>query len=197
MNIYFWDWYIPNRSYYILEVFRLKEQKKQLEQNKHETPMTILSRSLLTGFIGGVIWSAFGTVLYFFNFSQVAPKSFVLSSWFHADWIDTWLGNIIAILVIGIISIAVALVYFLLFKKAKSVWMGVAFGIILWGAIFYVLNPIFTTVPSVQKLDIDTIVSSLCAYILYGTFIGYSISYDYHDLQGANNNANQTEAKQS
>ncbi|MFU0791494.1 YqhR family membrane protein [Virgibacillus proomii] len=168
----------------------MAEQKKQLEQNQHETPMTILARSLLTGFIGGVFWSIFGTVLYYFNFSEVAPKSFILSSWIQAEWVDTWLGNVITIFIIGLLSIGTALIYYGLFKKINSMWVGAVFGILLWIVIFYIMNPIFSTVPPLTKLHMDTIASTSCLFILYGTFIGYSISYDYHDLQGSNNQSN-------
>ncbi|AUJ26293.1 YqhR family membrane protein [Virgibacillus dokdonensis] len=174
----------------------MNKQDKHLEQNKHETPMTILSRSLLTGFIGGLIWSTFATILYYFNFSKIVPKSFILSSWLQVEWIDTWLGTLMTIFAIGVISIAVAFVYYLLFRKVNSLWMGVTFGGVLWGVIFIIMNPIFSSVPSVQKLNLDTIVSTLCVYVLYGTFIGYSISYDYQDLQRAKDDTTQTEMTQ-
>ncbi|EQB35992.1 MULTISPECIES: YqhR family membrane protein [Virgibacillus] len=172
----------------------MKQQNQQLEQNKHENPMTILSRSLLTGFIGGIIWSIFATILYYFNFTEVAPKSFILSSWFHAEWIDTWLGTVITIIAIGLLSLVTALVYYGLLKKVSSIWMGVVFGIVLWIIIFYIMNPIFSTVPQVADLDMDTIVTTLCVFILYGTFIGYSISYDYHDLQRAKEDSKNAKA---
>lgn len=168
----------------------MSEQNQQLEQNKQETPMTILARSLLTGFIGGLLWSTFGTVLYYFNFSEVAPKSFVLSSWFHAEWIDTWLGNVVTIFLIGLLSLLTALIYFGLFKKINSIWVGVAYGFLLWVLIYYIMNPIFSTVPKVADLNMNTIVTTICVFILYGTFIGYSISYDYHDFHRADDNKN-------
>lgn len=159
----------------------MREQDNRLEQNKQEEPVSILSRSLLTGFIGGVLGGFFGLVLYYFNFSEVAPKSYVLRSWLSAPWIDTWLGNVISIFVIGVISLGTALVYFMLLKKINTLWIGVAYGVLLWLIVFYVIQPIFPNIPHLTELKTDTIVSTVCLYILYGTFIGYSISYDYNE----------------
>ncbi|QKY69310.1 YqhR family membrane protein [Lentibacillus sp. CBA3610] len=155
------------------------KQDKQLEQNKQEEPLSILSRSLLTGFIGGLIGGFFGIVLYFFNFSEVAPKSYLLRSWLTADWIDSWLGSVLSILMIGILSLATAFIYFLLFKRINSLWMGAAYGLALWFIVFYIIQPIFPNIPHLTDLKLITIVSTICLYILYGTFIGFSISYDY------------------
>ncbi|WP_188453680.1 YqhR family membrane protein [Virgibacillus oceani] len=154
---------------------------KLLEQNKREKPMTLLTRSLTTGFIGGLLWSLLGLVMYYFNFSEVAPKTFLLRSWLTAEWTDSWLGNVVSILMVGVLSILTAFIYYGLFKKINSMWMASGFGIVLWFIVFYVAQPIFTNVPQLTDLSANTIVSTICLYILYGTFIGYSIAYDYHD----------------
>ncbi|MFD1038459.1 YqhR family membrane protein [Virgibacillus byunsanensis] len=158
----------------------MKEDPK-LEQNKQEKALSLLSRSLLTGFIGGVIWSTLGVFLYYFNFSEVAPRSFVLRSWNTAAWTSSWLGDVVSIVMIGIISVAVAFVYYGVLKKIRIMWMGAAYGAILWLIVFYVLQPIFTNISKLTDMNLYTIVSTVCLYIIYGTFIGYSISYDYHD----------------
>ncbi|HLR62430.1 MAG TPA: YqhR family membrane protein [Lentibacillus sp.] len=159
----------------------MENQDQRLEQNKQEEPVSILSRSLLTGFIGGLLGGFFGVVLYYFNFSEVAPKSYLLRSWLTASWIDGWLGTVLSILMIGVISLLTAFIYFILFKKVNSLWMGVAYGIVLWFVVFYIIQPIFPNIPPLGDLNANTIVSTICLYILYGTFIGYSISYDYTD----------------
>ncbi|WP_099158481.1 YqhR family membrane protein [Virgibacillus ndiopensis] len=156
-------------------------EDRQLEQNKREKPMTLVTRSLITGFIGGLLWSLLGFVMYYFSFSEVAPKTFLLRSWLVAEWTDSWLGNVVSILMVGVLSILTAFIYYGLFKKINSMWMASAFGIVLWFIVFYVAQPIFINVPQLTELSANTIISTLCLFILYGTFIGYSISYDYHD----------------
>lgn len=160
---------------------------RKLEQNKKEASIAILPRSLLTGFIGGILWSAIGTFMYYFNFSEIAPRFFVLRSWTKAEWADSWLGDVISILLIGAISILTALIYYGLFRKINNMWAGVAYGVVLWAIVFYLLQPIFTNIPTVADLKSSTIISTLSLYVIYGTFIGYSISYDYEDSRLNNN----------
>lgn len=157
------------------------KKEKQLEQNKREEPLSLLTRAAITGFTGGVIASIAGLVMYYFNFTEVSPKSFVLRSWIHASWIDGWLGNLITILIIGLVSMLIAFIYYISMRKLYSMWIGVIFGLILWGVVFFVLQPLFPNIPAFVDLDANTLVSSACLFVLYGTFIGYSIAYDYHD----------------
>ncbi|HLR08230.1 MAG TPA: YqhR family membrane protein [Bacillota bacterium] len=142
---------------------------------------SVLSRSLFTGFVGGLLWSILGVSMYYFNFSQVAPKTFFLRSWLKTDWTGNWLGDIVSIGMAGVLSILTAFIYYGLFKKINSMWMGAAYGMILWFMLFYVFKPILPHIPQLSAMDIHTIVSTLTVFILYGIFIGYSISYDYHD----------------
>ncbi|MFC3039040.1 YqhR family membrane protein [Virgibacillus xinjiangensis] len=160
-----------------------KNKKEKLEQNKMEEPMGLLPRSLLTGFIGGIFWSFIGFIMYYFNFTELSSKHYLLRSWNRSGWTDTWLGEALSILLVGLLSIVVALVYYMLLKKVNSLWAGAAYGIILWVVINYIATPIFENIPPANELSLETIISSLCLYILYGTFIGYSISYDYHETQ--------------
>lgn len=173
----------------MLEVDTVEDKK--LEQNKQEDSSTILGRSLLTGFIGGILASLLGLFMYYFNFTEVAAKSYVLRPWTTAHWTDTWLGEFVTIVIIAILSIVVALVYYGLLRKIYSLWVGVAYGIILWLIVFFILQPMFTNVPSVQEMEVKSIISTICLYILYGTFIGYSISFDYHDSMLSHTNDEQ------
>ncbi|GAB4073481.1 YqhR family membrane protein [Barrientosiimonas marina] len=159
----------------------MPRQVKKSDQTERESRSNVLTRSLQTGFAGGLIGGVMWVILYYFNFSEIAPKHYLLSSWTAAGWVDSWLGTVISILMISIISILVALIYFGTFKTINSVWIGVFCGVVLWFIVFYILKPIFPNIPYVTDLSADTIVSTICLYILYGVFIGFSISYDYHD----------------
>ncbi|MEW9677509.1 YqhR family membrane protein [Lentibacillus sp. L22] len=159
----------------------MAEKKPNQASSQQVKPVSILPRSLFTGFIGGLIWSICGVLLYYFNFAEVSPKTFELRSWLKTEWTDSWLGDVISILGAGILSILAAFIYYGLFKRIRPWWFGAVYGIILWVIIFYVLHPIFGDVPSLAEMNMHTIVSTVCLFILYGTFIGYSISYDYYD----------------
>lgn len=162
------------------------EQKNQdnpkLEQNKKEEPMSVIGKAITTGFVGGVFWSLLAYFASILNFTEVSPN-LILQPFALGDWKEGVIGNLISIVIIGLISIGAALVYYAVLKRFKSMWFGVAFGGALWALVFFVLNPIFPNVDTVFELQRGTIVTTLCLYILYGTFVGYSISFDYNELQ--------------
>lgn len=168
-------------------------KKKQTEITKQERTNSLLSRSLMTGFIGGIIWSIVGTFMYYFNFAEVAPKTILLRSWTNTKWSNGWLGDVVSILIIGVISILIAFIYYGLLKRIISMWMGVIYGLILWGLIFYILQPVFPTLTPLFDFNKETIVTTLGLFILYGTFIGYSISFDYRDTRIKERKKNQSQ----
>lgn len=159
----------------------MSEKEQKSTQTTNVKPITILPRSLFTGFIGGIIASIGGILLYYFNFSEIAPRTLELRPWVKTDWTDRWVGDVISILITGVLSIVPAFIYYSLFKRFKSVVFPAILGVILWMIIFLLLNPILANIPSVIQMSPSTIVSTICLFILYGTFIGFSISYDYHD----------------
>jgi hypothetical protein len=67
-------------------------------------------------------------------------------------------------------------------------WVGIVFGAALWGLVFFILNPMFPNLQTVFELPRNTIVTTACLYILYGVFVGYSISFDYNELNINNEN---------
>src|SRR5699024_1892228 len=134
------------------------------------------------GFWGGILWSIAAVIMYYFNFTEVAPKTFLIKSWTTANWASGWLGDAISVLIAGVLSILIAFIYYGLLKKVTSMWMGVVYGLVIWGIIFYVLQPVFPRVPQLVDFDKNTVISTICLFILYGTFIGYSISFDYQSM---------------
>lgn len=151
-----------------------------LEQNKREQPMSFNATVASVGFFGGLIWSIIGYLAFFFNFIRVGP-ALVLMPWALGDWKNGLIGQIIGIIVISILSIAVAFLYRYIFARFNSMWPGVGYGFFLWLVVFYLLNPIFPGLKPLVNLDLNTIVTGICLYILYGVFIGYSISYEYSE----------------
>ncbi|MFC0269912.1 YqhR family membrane protein [Metabacillus herbersteinensis] len=152
-----------------------------LEQNKTEPPVSLMGKVVVTGFVGGVFWSLLAYLAYIFNFTEVSPNM-VLQPFAVGEWKNSTLGNIIGIVVIGVLSIGVALVYYAVLKRFKPMWVGMIYGIALWGLVFFLLNPIFPNLKTVFELQRDTIITTVCFYILYGTFVGYSISFEYNEL---------------
>lgn len=153
------------------------------QQDKNVKKESLLPSTILTGFIGGLFWSLTGVIMSYFNFAELSPRTFILRPWIRAEWTDSWIGNVVSIVIIGLLSIVVALIYQVLFKKVYSMWMGVVYGVILWGIVFYLIQPVFSNVPRLPELTMNTILSTFSLFILYGTFIGFTISYNFHDSQ--------------
>ncbi len=164
-----------------------KKDQTETTDTKDSNKM-VKARSLITGFWGGILFSMAGIFMYYFNFAETAPKTFLLRSWSTAIWTEGWLGDVISVVMTALISIIIAFIYYILLRRVRSMWIGIVYGVILWGIVFYMLHPIFPHVPSLMELKQHTIVSTLCLFILYGTFIGYSISFDHHDMCIRQNN---------
>ncbi|MFN2745376.1 MULTISPECIES: YqhR family membrane protein [Bacillus] len=158
-----------------------QKQSEELEQNKRESPMSFSGRVITTGFFGGLIWGTIGELAYLFKFSEVNPNM-ILQPFVIGDWKNGFLGTVISILLIGVISIGAALIYFGCLKQVKGIWGGMAYGVVLWLIVFYLFNPMFPDVRTVPELKRETVVTTLCIYLLYGLFVGYSISFEYNEL---------------
>lgn len=157
-------------------------EEKKLEQNQREKPMSFITLVIVTGLIGGIFWSGLGYLAYVFNLTSIRPNV-ILEPWTIGDWKEGWLGTVISIVMIGGISVVPALIYYAFLRKFPSIWVGAGFGIVLFLIVFFVLNPIFPGINSFKELERNTIITSICFYILYGVFVGYSISYEETEIK--------------
>lgn len=161
---------------YFNEVIVMDNQR--FEQNQTEKPMRYNTKVILIGFFGGLIWSLVALFGFFFNFMHFGP-ALILMPWALGDWKTTYTGQAVGVAVIAVVSILVAFIYKWLFQKVNTMWAGVGFGALLWVIVFYICNPFIPGLKSVQNLDLNSIITSFCLFILYGLFIGYSVSYEY------------------
>ncbi|MGE7759294.1 YqhR family membrane protein [Peribacillus sp. NPDC097895] len=164
-------------------------------QNQLENQNVLIYDALAIGFVGGAAASLAGIIAHYVNFMEFSPK-FILTSWSNMTWIDHWLGTVMTILVFGLISVGIALIYYSLFKRMKSIFSGIFFGVVCWLLLIFVLKPMFSDLPTVSKMSSNTIITSICIFILYGLFVGYSISYDHQEYirQKSNNAEKQSES---
>src|SRR5690625_4772086 len=98
-----------------------------MRKNMKVSRALIFIRSLLTGFIGGLIWSTIGDIMYYFNFTEVDSKYFILRPWKSMEWTSGWLGDIVTIISLSMLSIAVSVFYYLLFKRIYSIWIRIIY----------------------------------------------------------------------
>lgn len=162
----------------------MAEEKNKLEQEHHEKPMSLMGLTVITGLFGGIFWSAIAYLAYVFQFTDIRPNV-ILEPWTIGDWKEGWLGTLISIIIIGMLSIAVALIYYFTLRKFNRIYIGIGFGLVLFLLVFFVLNPIFPGIAPFNELSRNTIVTSICFYVLYGVFIGYSISYEESEIQNS------------
>lgn len=160
----------------------MAKEEKQLEQNQREKPMSFLTMVITTGLIGGMLWSGLGYFAYVFNLTEIRPNV-ILEPWAIGDWKEGWLGTVISIGMIGVLSIVVALIYYAALRRFPSIFVGMVYGILLFLLVFLVLNPIFPGISPIKELSRNTIITSICFYILYGVFVGYSISYEESEVK--------------
>ncbi|MHA6250996.1 YqhR family membrane protein [Oceanobacillus sp. CAU 1775] len=144
-----------------------------------EQPSKLFGKMIITGIFGGVTWSIFFVFMYLFSFSEVAPYNYILEPWLKVEWADKWQGHLLSIGLAGIISIIPSIIYYFTFKRINSMWAGVFYGALLWVIFFIVINHLIIG-NSINDLPIETIITTISVFILYGTFIGYTISYDYY-----------------
>ncbi|HET7579742.1 MAG TPA: YqhR family membrane protein [Bacillales bacterium] len=159
----------------------MQGEDRKIHQDNKKKPTSYTSKCVVIGFWGGLISSFIGYLAYLLNFTTFGP-ALVLTPWQLGDWKDDPIGQVVAIFAIAVVSIVTALVYKVLLERLYSMWVSVGYGIVIWLFVFYVLNPIFPKLEPITEFDQNTLVTTLCLYILYGLFIGYSISFEYHEL---------------
>ncbi|WP_110111290.1 YqhR family membrane protein [Bacillus sp. CGMCC 1.16541] len=158
-----------------------ESKEKTPQQTNRDRETSFLAKTVVIGLVGGIFWSIIGYITYLFNFSEVSPNM-ILQPWALGDWKEKWIGTMVSIIVLGVLSIVVALLYYAVLKRFKSMWIGIGYGLLLWALVFFVLNPIFPNVKGLWELKSNTIITTVCVYLLYGVFVGYSISFEAAEL---------------
>lgn len=150
----------------------------QCNMNKKKRRNIVFVNALLTGFFGGILLASVYLSFRYFNMSKVSHTQILEFFYINGEWLNKWFGYVLFIFVIGFISLIFALIYYLLFRRIKGWFFGAFFGICLW-VIFGLLIPLFVyDVKFMTFYKSYTNVLNICAFFLYGIFIGYSISYD-------------------
>jgi Conserved membrane protein YqhR len=150
------------------------------KKSDYPKPMSFVAMVFWTGLFGGVFWGTIGFIAYYFNFTEIRPNV-ILEPWALGTWKNEWIGTIISIILMGMFSVAAAFAYYVALRKIKGIWMGMAYGLGLFLFVFFVLNSIFPGMKPFFELSFNTITTSVCLYIIYGIFIGYSINYEFQN----------------
>ncbi|TDQ41660.1 YqhR family membrane protein [Aureibacillus halotolerans] len=139
-------------------------------------------RVLSIGWYGGLMFTLFGWIASQFSFTSNGPQSF-LAEITSQGWGATWLGVVVSFLVLSMVSIVIAFCYHVLLKKRKGIVSGACYGLVIWLLLYAVLGPILPGVPVLTTMSLDDFVTTACLFLVYGVFIGYSISYEYSEYK--------------
>lgn len=147
-----------------------------MKKNMFQILNTLLA-ALFAGFLIGILQ----LLLFYFNMIEIDPKSIVESVVFF-EIRGNLLTYILYLVINMLISLIIATVYYFLLKRTKGWLSGAIYGIILW-VIFYCFLPFIIVNDMLWNIyQSETTVISLCMSLLYGIFIGYSISYNYNNM---------------
>ena len=69
------------------------------------------------------------------------------------------------------------LLYKAFLAKFEGILPGIIYGLFWWALLFFGVGLIAPAIKSALHLPKETIVTTICIFILYGVFIAYSVSY--------------------
>ena len=141
--------------------------------------------AIQVGVFAAIIWGAVRGAVYYFHFTQVQP-GFLLKPFLDDDVLEGTMGVIWGGVTFLVLSIFVSLLYAFALYKLRGPWPGVAYGA-LWFTLLYLLYGMLTgAVPPFGKISWDSLWTDFSIFVLWGTFIGYSISFEFTDERQRN-----------
>ncbi|HEY0827198.1 MAG TPA: YqhR family membrane protein, partial [Bacilli bacterium] len=78
-------------------------------------------------------------------------------------------------------SILAALLYAVFCHKLKGPFPGILYGLLWWEMMFLWIGPMAGMFKRIPLLEIDTALSELCVFTLWGVFIGYTLTVEFTD----------------
>ncbi|NGP43592.1 hypothetical protein G4V62_00925 [Bacillaceae bacterium SIJ1] len=150
---------------------------------QEQTPLAqYMIRIVSIGWYGGLLFSIVGWIASLLSFSTYGPQSFLEEATGYGFG-ATWLGVLTTLVGLSLLSIVIAFIYHALLRKRKGLLSGGLFGIAIWLILYGVLSPLLPGVPLLQEMNVDSLVTTGCLFLVYGVFVGYSISYEYDEYQ--------------
>lgn len=138
-----------------------------------------IGQAFVVGLIASLISIVLGLFFHTFHFIPFHIFNWVNHYFVSMNGLAIFILYGVVIFLISLISIGIALTYALILRK-KSHWKyGAMYGVLLW-LIFYLALPYFlNNILTLTKYDANVSITMFCFFLLYGVFVGYSISF--HD----------------
>lgn len=151
--------------------------KVQDETVQHTNPWWF---ALYIGFYAGLIWGGLKMLENYFHFTSLSP-GFLVEPFFKHSFLMTWQGYLLGFFFFILFSIGAALIYTVLLRKIKGPWLGMVYGLAWWVLIYLLIGPVVGMNAPIGQIDINTLVTDASLFLLWGLFIGYSISVEFTD----------------
>ncbi|MCI3920164.1 YqhR family membrane protein [Paenibacillus sp. TRM 82003] len=136
--------------------------------------------ALEIGFFAGLIWGGVRWLFVYFGFTDVVP-GFLVEPFFTHDFLSGTGGYLVGYASFIAMSIVAALIYALVGYKLKGPWPGVAYGILWFVGLYLLIGPMVGMLPPLGVNDWDSIWSDFSVFVLWGVFIGYTITLEFTD----------------
>lgn len=134
------------------------------------------------GFFAGLIWGAMKIIEHYFKFTTIVV-GFLVEPFFKHDFLMTWQGVLIGWGFFMVFSIIAAFIYMVTMWRLQSAWWGIGYGALWWAAIYLLIGPLAGMTYWITDLDLNSILTDLCLFLVWGMFIGYSIAIEYTDTR--------------
>lgn len=134
--------------------------------------------ALYVGFFAGVLWGGLKIVEQYFHLTSLSP-GFLIEPFFKHSFLSAWAGYLLGWGSFILFSILASLIYAIVLAKAKGPWPGICYGLLWWGLIFLLIGPVSGMTEWIAYMDWNTILTDACLFVLWGLFIGYSISFEF------------------
>jgi hypothetical protein len=148
-----------------------------------KTPAERWKFILTTGLFAGLIWGGFDVLAYYLGFTKILP-GVEWKPFFTPEFLEGWAGHFMGILGDIILSLVAASLYAMLLLRFLGAWISIAYGA-AWGALAYgLVGPALQLTPPIWRIDMNSLVTELSNFILWGLFIGYTLVIEFNDEQG-------------
>lgn len=153
------------------------------EEQQESYKVKMWKFTFVVGFFAGLIWGGLDVIMYYLKFTKIIP-AIEWRLFFTENFLTNWMGHLLGIAGNVIISIGAAVLYAYTLLKFRGPWVGIAYGAV-WGLLGYgLVGPFLQLTPPLWRIDVDSLVTELSIFVLWGLFIGYSLVVELTDEQG-------------
>jgi hypothetical protein len=157
---------------------KVMDERARGSERKERTG--VWSFALQIGFFAGLIWGAVKAAETYFKFTRI-PATFMAKPFFAPSFMNTTAGFWMGWLAFIVFSIAASLLYAALFRKVVGHWTGLAYGAAWWALLYLLVGPSTGMMKWIYRYEWNTIATDACLFLLWGLFIGFSISFEFTD----------------